>query len=280
MLKPELREFLFCYFADMKTPLTYYGGKQKLVTTILPMFPQHTLYAEPFLGGGALFWAKQPSQVEVINDINRELINLYEVIQNDFIALEKEVKISLHSRDLHHKASVIYSNPDMFDRIKRAWAIVILSQQSFAGLLDGSWGYDVTGGSHVKKIANKREEFSLELAIRLQKVTIECCDALRIIVSRDHPEAFFYCDPPYFNSDMGHYDGYTQEDFIMLLERLSKIEGKFLLSSYPSELLTEYAKKHRWKQKKVEFTVSVARKKEAQKKKVEVLTFNYDLNAA
>lgn len=263
----------------MKTPLTYYGGKQKLVTTILPMFPEHSLYAEPFLGGGAIFWAKEPSQVEVINDINRELVNLYEVIQNDFVALEKEVKISLHSRDLHHKASVIYANPDMFDRIKRAWAIVILSQQSFAGMLDGSWGYDVTKGSHVKKIANKREDFSIDLAIRLQRVTIECCDALRIIVSRDNPEAFFYCDPPYFNSDMGHYDGYTKEDFILLLERLSKIEGKFLLSSYPSDVLDEYAHKHGWKQRKVEFTVSVARKKEAQKKKVEVLTWNYSLNA-
>ncbi|MGB0976434.1 MAG: DNA adenine methylase, partial [Prolixibacteraceae bacterium] len=62
----------------MKAPISYYGGKQNLVKIILPLFPKHTLYAEPFIGGGAIFWSKRPSQIEVINDTNRELINFYE----------------------------------------------------------------------------------------------------------------------------------------------------------------------------------------------------------
>lgn len=57
----------------MKPPITYYGGKQKLIKHLLPLIPEHNLYAEPFFGGGALFWAKEPSNVEVINDTNREL---------------------------------------------------------------------------------------------------------------------------------------------------------------------------------------------------------------
>lgn len=55
----------------MKTPTSYYGGKQNLITTILPLMPTHTTYVEPFVGGGAVFWAKQKSEVEVINDTNR-----------------------------------------------------------------------------------------------------------------------------------------------------------------------------------------------------------------
>ena len=54
----------------MKTPITYYGGKQQLVPTILPMIPSHRLYVEPYFGGGAVFFAKKPSYLEVINDIN------------------------------------------------------------------------------------------------------------------------------------------------------------------------------------------------------------------
>jgi DNA adenine methylase len=63
---------------NLKTPITYYGGKQNLVTTILPLIPNHKLYAEVFVGGGAIFWSKPQSDVEVINDTNREMINFYE----------------------------------------------------------------------------------------------------------------------------------------------------------------------------------------------------------
>lgn len=70
---------------QLKTPTSYYGGKQNLVRIIIPLIPKHTTYVEPFVGGGAIFWTKPKSEVEVINDTNRELINFYEVVQNEFI---------------------------------------------------------------------------------------------------------------------------------------------------------------------------------------------------
>ncbi|MDR2245292.1 MAG: DNA adenine methylase [Treponema sp.] len=81
-------------------------------------------------------------------------------------------------------------------------------------------------------MANKRAAFNSDYALRLQKVQIGCCDALRIIKSRDMPDAFFYLDPPYVGAAQGHYDGYTQEDFDILLKLLESLKGKFLLSSY------------------------------------------------
>jgi DNA adenine methylase len=257
----------------MKTPITYYGGKQKLCKTILSLIPEHTLYCEPFIGGAAVFFAKDPSKVEVINDTNQELINFYRVVQNDFTSLEKEVRISLHSRRLHRDAEVIYNNPHMFSEVKRAWAVWVLAAQSFSSILDGSWGYDIQKGTTSLKIRNKRESFTEEFAIRLQNVQIECTDALRIINSRDSADSFFYCDPPYFNSDCGHYDGYSQEDFKNLLEMLSGIQGKFLLSSYPSPILQEFRTRENWSTKTFESKVSV--NKGTGKSKTEVLTCNY-----
>jgi len=265
----------------MKTPISYYGGKQRLAGKIVKLIPlDHVLYAEPFCGGAAVFFEKKRSEVEVINDTNKELINFYKVVQNEFVSLEKEILITLHSRDLHRKASVIYNNPDMFSEIKRAWAVWTLASQSFSSILDGTFGYDRVTGSMGKKVSNKRKSFTEEFAIRLQEVCIECTDALRIVRSRDAKESFFYIDPPYYNSDMGHYDGYTIEDFEMLLTTLSKIKGKFLLSSYPSPMLTEYTKKFGWDSTKFDFTVSVANsaKGKRDKKKVEVLTGNYEFN--
>ncbi|MEM9931268.1 MAG: DNA adenine methylase, partial [Bacteroidota bacterium] len=68
----------------MKPPFSYYGGKQRLASRILKMIPEHNLYAEPFVGGGAVFWNKEKSEVEVINDTNRELINFYRVVKQDY----------------------------------------------------------------------------------------------------------------------------------------------------------------------------------------------------
>lgn len=266
-------------YSVMKTPISYYGGKQNLVSTILPLIPNHITYIEPFVGGGAIFWAKQKSKVEIINDYNRELINFYEVVQNEFVDLEKMIRISLHSRSLHNDATVIYNNPHMFSRIKRAWAVWVLAAQSFSAMLDGSWGYDKQKGTTSQKITNKRDSFTVDYAIRLQNVQIECTDALRIIRSRDYDNAFIYCDPPYFNSDCGHYDGYTREDFEQLLLTLESIKGKFLMSSYPSDLLKEYSKNNDWYTKTLEQTVSVANGTGSPgKKKIEVMTANYDLS--
>lgn len=236
------------------------------------LIPRHTTYVEPFVGGGAIFWAKPKSECEIINDTNRELINFYDCVQNEFVDLEKMIRISLHSRSLHNDATVIYNNPHMFSRIKRAWALWVLAAQSFSSMLDGSLGYDKIKGTTSQKISKKRDAFTIDFSIRMQNVQIECTDAIRIINSRDYKKAFFYCDPPYFNLDCGHYDGYSKDDFENLLKTLSRIEGKFLMSSYPSEILVKYTNKFEWSTKKIMQTVSVANGTgKPGKKKIEVI---------
>jgi DNA adenine methylase len=262
---------------QFKTPLTYYGGKQKLAPYILPRVPEHVLYGEPFCGGAAIFFAKPQSEIEVLNDTNREMINFYRVVQNDFVALEKEIRITLHSRDLHRKATVINSHPDLFSEIKRAWAVWVLSSQSFSAQLDGNWGYDKKENRTSKVIQARKERFTEDLAIRLQNVQLECTDALYVIRSRDTKQSFFYCDPPYYNSDCGHYDGYSLDDYEKLLKTLSEIEGKFLLSSYPSETLLRAVKEHGWHMWSVEQKVTVNAKSGYLKRKVEVLAANYPI---
>ena len=65
-----------------KTPITYYGGKQSMLRDILPLIPEHQIYVEPFFGGGAVFWAKEPTKCEVINDEQRLWKRAKEHIQN------------------------------------------------------------------------------------------------------------------------------------------------------------------------------------------------------
>jgi len=261
----------------MRPPLTYYGGKQRLASEILKRIPAgHTLYASIFAGGAAEFFAKEPSEIEILNDTNKELMNFYNVVKTQFIELEKMIKISLHSRSLHQDASVIYSSPHLFSDIQRAWAVWILATQSFSSMLDGTWGYDKTRNQTTKKIDSKKASFTEDYAIRLQNVQLECADALYIIHSRDTKGSFFYCDPPYFNSDCGHYGGYTKGDFIRLLNKLTEIEGRFLLSSYPSDVLSEFTHARGWHTIQFEQKISV-NKGASGKTKIEVMTANYPI---
>ena len=262
---------------NLKTPISYYGGKQTLAPKIISLIPPHTLYAEPFVGGAAVFFGKQASNIEVLNDTNGELINFYKVVQTNFAELENEIKNTLHSRDLHHQAGVIYNNPDLFNEIKRAWAVWVLSTQSFGSKLNSTFGYDRTTNTMTKKITNNKDRFTEQIAFRLQNCQIECADALYIINSRDTAQSFFYCDPPYFNSTCGHYGGYSELDFENLLKCLCSIKGKFLLSSYPSPLLLRYIKTNAWHTWSVEKGVSVNCKSGYLKRKVEVLTANYPI---
>jgi DNA adenine methylase len=113
-------------------------------------------------------------------------------------------------------------------------------------------------------------------------VQIERTDALRIIESRDNKDAFFYCDPPYYNSDCGHYNGYSIQDYENLLKMLSKVKGKFMLSSYPSEVLSKYVKAKGGYQVQIQQKVSVANNNSTkpQKTKIEVITANYPIQLA
>jgi DNA adenine methylase len=259
----------------MRTPITYYGGKQTLVKYLLPLIPPHRLYCEPFFGGGALFFAKPKSEVEVINDRDGEVVNFYKVAQKHYVELEKEIRGTLHSRELFKKARVVYENPEMFSELKRAWAFWTLTNQGFSGQVT-SWGFGKENSKEVS-LARKREGFTKDYADRLKTVQIESNDALKVIDRCDQKDTFFYVDPPYFNSDMGHYGGYLEADFIRLLEKLRKVKGKFLLSSYPSPVLSRYMKKYGWHSESVSKAVAVT--KHTEKKKTEMMVFNYDKNA-
>ena len=79
----------------MKTPISYYGGKQAMLKTILPLIPEHQIYCEPFFGGGAVFWAKEPSKYEYINDFNDLVVNFYEQLKNNFEELKSKIIATL-----------------------------------------------------------------------------------------------------------------------------------------------------------------------------------------
>lgn len=256
----------------MTPPFTYYGGKQNMLKYILPKIPEHLLYCEPFCGGASVFFAKDPAKIEVLNDTNGELVNFYKIVKTKFGELRALILSTLHSRRAYNDALVVYHNPHLFDEVRRAWAIWVSANMSFGGSLGSGYAYERSGSCRVVKMSNKRACFIEKYAVRLENCQMEEADAIHVIKTRDAPHSFFYVDPPYFNANMGHYDGYTHDDFEQLLLALEGIRGRFLLSSYDSDLLKRYVDKNRWKQERRSFLIFASMGKR-DKRKEEVLTW-------
>jgi len=263
-----------------KTPITYYGGKLNLLKEILPLIPKHRIYTESFFGGGAVFFAKEKVESEIINDTNNMVVNFFEVVKTDFDRLKLKIEMTLFSRASYSVANMIYKMPHLFDKIQQAWSFYVATNMGFSCQI-GSWGYDKYG-KRVKAFQNKKLLFNQEMFERLENAQIENNDACKVIQSRDMEDAFHYVDPPYIDSNQGHYGGYTESNYKLLLDTLSNVKGKFLLSSYPSEILTQYAKKNGWYTLVFDKPLSAKKavKGKLRDRKIEVLTANYSLGAS
>ena len=256
-------------------PLKYHGGKQSMLQYILPVIPRHLTYVEPFAGGLSVFFAKAQVQIEVINDTNKQVINLYKVLQTKFEELQDLFKTALVSESLHKDARIMYNNPHLFTDVQCAWALLILSRPSNPHNLNGAFFFSTSISGERKagtQIEYVKKSLSEGIKKRIEGVQILCREALDIIPKFNKEEAFIYCDPPYIGTAQGHYKGYTEEDFIKLLDELSKLKAKFLLSSFPSKVLDTYIKKHGWHHIKKDVLGDLTKKT-----KTECLTANYDL---
>lgn len=234
----------------MKTPLSYYGGKQRLADTIVSMIPPHKIYIEPFFGGGAVFFTKKPSYLEVINDINDNIVTFFRVCQNEtqFQELNAKIQDTLFSEALFLQAKTIWNGYWPANDVERAWATWVCCNYSFNSTPYGGWKWDMgTAGSHSGKVAaHKRNEFTQAVFERLQYAQISCRDAVNVLTERDDPEAFAYIDPPYIGCDQKHYRGYNDSEFERLLTVLSFFKGKFILSTFSNDLILHYAENNDW----------------------------------
>ncbi len=278
---------------ETKPPLTYYGGKQQLSKKILELIPEHKLYSEVFFGGGAIFFVK-PSCQSVINDNNNNLINFYRQLKTNNKKLLNEIEATLYAQEEHRIANKLHFDkitvedmhfaPEEQVKLKKAWSVFVLSHMSYLSIFGNTFNVSFncrSGGrtsinNNPRKFNQKKINMVVnQYAERLQETTIFNDDAVKVLKKCDTDHTFHYIDPPYFNSNCGHYKGYSIEDFENLLKTCAELKGKFILSSYPSEILTAYKEKYGWRQIEIDMHRSAGSQMGESKRKVEVITLNY-----
>ena len=271
----------------MKPPLSYYGGKQKLSRDICralyqsPNWDVKGHYIEPYFGGGAVFFAKEPQKMETINDLNDNLIAFYRVVKDPqgFEKLKALLDGTLYSRSEFYRAGRILRGQEEADDITRAWAAFVQSAQGFGHKWGRGWGYCIdaeVGTAHPAQFERKINSLAEGVKLRLRNAYIESRDALGVIKSRDSRSSLFYIDPPYPNTWCGYEHDYSDADLAALLETLKTTKGRFVLSGFPHPLIDEAQAECGWFQLRKRCAYSMQVKDPAKKAgKIECLIANY-----
>lgn len=205
--------------------IPWIGGKRRLADHLISNFPPHKCYVEVFAGGAALYFMRQPADVEVINDINGELVNLYRVVKNHLEEFVRQFKYALSSRDVFRWLQD--TPPETLTDIQRAARFFYLQQHAFGGKVDGqNWGTATTA----PPVNLLRIEENLSAAhLRLAGAFIENLDWHKLVLKYDRPHTFFYLDPPYWETE-GYGVDFGIEQYERMATLLKTISGKAIIS--------------------------------------------------
>lgn len=231
------------------------------------MFPEHTAYVEAFAGGAQVLFHKEPSKVEVLNDIDGDIVNFFRVCQSHYQELVRYMTFMVSSREWFE--GLLKSSIEMLTDVQRAARFFYLQKNAYAGLVRGrAFGYSLSSRTRfdprrIPQVIRRTHE-------RLQCVQIERLPYQEIFKRYDRPETFFYLDPPYWNLRLYNFN-FTAKDFEELRDRLLALKGKFLLSLNDTKEVRELFRSFKIQSTTIAYTAQ----REAGKRFKELLIRNY-----
>ena len=250
----------------LKPPISRMGGKSKLRKTIIGLLPEHTCCVEVFFGAGWVYFGKEPSKTEVINDVDKELINLFRMIKYHAPEIERMLEYEFSGRDIFEE----YKNYNVTDltEINRAVRFLYLISQSFASK-GKHYGYG-TNSRPSPHIFYKNEFAGIK--DRLRNTFVENLSFEKVIGKYDRDYTVFFCDPPYFET-CGYGNEFGEKEHLLLRDNLKNIKGKFILTINDHPQVREWYKGFNIKEVQVNYSVS--KEKTARSKYNELIITNY-----
>lgn len=226
----------------------WYGGKYGHLDWLLPLLPKAHVFCEAFAGSATVLLNREPSPVEILNDIDGEITNFFQVLRDRPAELIEKLYLTPFSREEFKKAIEARGRKDL-DPVERARLFFIRAEQVRLGLEQtatlGRWAWcKHTSRSGMAGAVSRWVNRVLALwavAERLRRVQIENDDAFEVIVRYDSKDTLFYLDPPYPPEIRGDRRSYgfemTEQDHVRLAKLLHSVKGKVALSGYKCPLL-------------------------------------------
>jgi len=216
----------------MNSFIGWIGGKKLLRKEIVSRFPENIgRYIEVFGGAGWILFAKDKhAKMEVYNDYNSDLVNLYKCIKFHCLELQRELSFMLNSRELFDDFKTQYNIKGMTD-IQRA--------ARFFMLIKTSYGSDIRSYGCVKKDVSIMTKYLTKIQERLSSVVIENKDFEGLIKIYDKPDALLYLDPPYYGTERYYQAQFAKDDHERLCNILKNVKGRFILSYNDCDFIRE-----------------------------------------
>lgn len=209
-----------------KPVIPWQGGKRRLAKHILPLFPAHRCYVEPFAGAAALLFLKEPSPVEVLNDVNTDLVNLYRVLQHHLEELLRQFKWALTSRRMFEWEQM--KHPETLTDIQRAARFYYLQKTAFGARPVGqTFGTAATAPPRLNLV--RLEEDLSQAHLRLARVLVERLDWQECVRRYDRAATLFYCDPPYLGT-AGYGMPFGTDQYEALARAAREMKGACIVS--------------------------------------------------
>lgn len=246
------------------------GNKSKIADKIIGFFPSHKLYIEPFFGAGGVFFNKPLAQYNIVNDIDSDVFNLFQVVKNRKQELQSEfTKTPIHSDLLEY-----WKNNKENDPIFRAIRFLHLSNLTLMGK---GYTLKLTAYNNAKELIDNHIDLTFEKLKNVQFVNYDFRKFIRSIsFGAERPmekeNAFFYCDPPYLNTTDNYSHSFKNQDFIDLLNSLDQTGCKYAISEFDNDFVLEEVK-HR----KLNYAI-IGDRQNLKNRRTEILITNYKSN--
>lgn len=258
----------------------YFGGKNKVVNRILPYInTPHKIYVEVFGGSGAILLNKKRSEIEVFNDIDSNIVNLFRVIrdQKTFKEFKRLLNLTPYSREEFY--SFIKKIEYEKDEVKRAYYTYYILRLSFAGeIKNPSYKLDKNGNKCFLKTYFKALKDLDKIQNRLLNVSLENYDWSKLIKQYDGKQTLFYLDPPYVQQKRksgGYKFDFLDNDHKRLIKIILKVKGKVILSGYQNKIYSKL-KEEKWIVKSFQNKCRI--RKGVQKKEILWISPNCDID--
>ncbi len=259
--------------------LKYPGSKWRIVDKLVELIPPHHTYLEPYLGSGAVFFRKAPSDIETINDLDWDVVNLFQCIREDSEKLSRLIMTTPYSRQMYDDA--FKSDPIMEvlsegNRFLKACQFLVRCWQGHGFRSNGykvGWKNDVQGRERMYALWNwyRLPEWVIEIAERLRRVQIECSPAIELMERYDYENVFMYLDPPYLLGTRGgkqYKHEMSDEEHEEMLQKAIGSKAKIMISGYASEMYDDMLAG--WRRKEFQSHAEMG------SKRTEVVWMNYE----
>lgn len=244
------------------------GNKAKIAKEIQKHFPPHKVYIEPFFGAGGMFFNKPKAKYNIVNDLDSDVFNLFQVVMNQKEELEK----AFYMMPIHSDLLDYWKKNEETEPIKKALRFLFLSNLTFMGTGE-LMRYTATKQGYPQNFKKYLETTQIKL-FDVHFNNTDCNKFIKNISFQadgrnDQEKTFIYCDPPYLGTNDNYSNSFTQEQSEQLFNTLEETKCKFAMSEFDHPFILQQAK-----QRNLEVII-IGERQNLKNRRTEILVINY-----